>query len=287
VPVGFDRDNVPPAYLRQLRTEALNALHSQISPKDVNETWVRDAVSSKDVTQEAFKAVLDQRFGENRIMADPTDTEATRRAIAAGYTPVYGNQLTQGERDNIRTFREHGWDPVVPAGQSAFATKKWFTPGGRPSKVIEPENYTFRQKKVVEYAQAVAHATLGKSIDVMILCEPTLGFSGMYRPSAKGLGDLPELDALFAALFAGRPLLTLNLGRLGKAWFEATSVDGLERINWLLIHEFGHDNGLDHLSDEFHDGLCNVGSKLATAILTGQIDPTRFGFADHRFVPPR
>lgn len=274
VPQGLERDNVPPAFLRQLRTEALNALYTQVTPDDVNETWVRDAVASKEVSPDAFRTVLDQRFGENRVMADPTDPEATKRAVAAGFTPVYGNQLSQGERDNIRTFRETGWDPVVPAGQSEFATKKLFSPSGKPAKVLNPADYTSGQRRVVEYTRAVAMETLGKPVDVIILNEMTLGCSAAYRPVPKGLDEFPGL----AALFAGRPLFMYNLGRLGRDWFEDTSSDGLKRINWLIIHELAHDMSLDHLSSDFHDGLCEVGASLAIALTTGRLSVASYGF---------
>jgi hypothetical protein len=58
--------------------------------------------------------------------------------------------------------------------------------------------------------------------------------------------------------------LTLNVGRLGHSFFEGD----LERINRMLLHEFGHEFSSDHLSEEYHDALCKLGAKLAALALT-------------------
>jgi hypothetical protein len=33
-------------------------------------------------------------------------------------------------------------------------------------------------------------------------------------------------------------------------------------INTLLIHEYGHEYALDHLSEDYHDALCRIGAAL-------------------------
>ena len=35
-----------------------------------------------------------------------------------------------------------------------------------------------------------------------------------------------------------------------------------EDVDWLLIHEFGHQYSSDHLSGEYHDALCRLGARL-------------------------
>jgi hypothetical protein len=39
------------------------------------------------------------------------------------------------------------------------------------------------------------------------------------------------------------------------------------KINSLIIHELGHHYSGDHLSAEYHDALCLLGSKLAQLAL--------------------
>lgn len=277
VPQSLERDGVPPSFLRQLRTEALNNLHNQVTTDDANETWVRDAASDQNCSEDAFTAVLDRRYGKDRVLADPSDPEATKRAMAAGHTIVYGNQLTQGERDRVRTLRTEGRDPILPAGQSKFATKPVFGNGEKQIRIIKPEDYTEGQKRVVQYSHAAARALIGMDIQILVVNEATTPMLACYRKSADafGLGE----DNPLRALFTGEPRLIYNLGRLGKAWFEDASPKGLEEVHDLLIHELGHQFSGDHLADAYHDALCRLGARLAGLMRDGSLDPIRFGWA--------
>ena len=78
---------------------------------------MKEATASKDVETSAYSTVMNKRFGENRVMFDPSDPEAGMSAVARGYTLVTGNQLSGGERDNMRRFRADGKDPFQPAGR--------------------------------------------------------------------------------------------------------------------------------------------------------------------------
>jgi hypothetical protein len=53
--------------------------------------------------------------------------------------------------------------------------------------------------------------------------------------------------------------LDFNLFRLGHKWFQQGIT---EEVDQLLIHEFGHHFSGDHLSEEYHDGLCRLGAGL-------------------------
>ena len=48
VPLTFERDNVPPAYLRTLRAFALNATFSTLTIEDANQSWAREAAADKE-----------------------------------------------------------------------------------------------------------------------------------------------------------------------------------------------------------------------------------------------
>ena len=62
--------------------------------------------------------------------------------------------------------------------------------------------------------------------------------------------------------------LVFNKFRLGADWFESGITDDVVR---LLIHEFGHDTALDHLSSEYHEALCRIGAKLHALARRGEI----------------
>ena len=49
--------------------------------------------------------------------------------------------------------------------------------------------------------------------------------------------------------------LDFNLQWLGHKWFEQGVTEDVDR---LLIHEFGHEYSADHLSEEYHEALCQL-----------------------------
>ena len=57
----------------------------------------------------------------------------------------------------------------------------------------------------------------------------------------------------------GKRGLDFNLYALGHDWFDHGATEEVDR---LLIHEFGHQFSGDHLSSEYHDGLCHLGAGL-------------------------
>ena len=63
----------------------------------------------------------------------------------------------------------------------------------------------------------------------------------------------------FSATY-GPGRLTFNVGRLGRKWFSLAH--NRKGINTLLIHEFGHEYALDHLSEDYHDALCRIGAAM-------------------------
>ena len=91
-------------------------------------------------------------------------------------------------------------------------------------------------KRIADYAVFLARELMGVEITVSVV-NTTNNFCACY-------GD-------------GR--LDFNLFRLGHAWFEQGITEEVDR---LLIHEFGHQYSGDHLSEEYHDGLCLLGARL-------------------------
>jgi len=69
----------------------------------------------------------------------------------------------------------------------------------------------------------------------------------------------------------GKGKLHFNVTRLGKKWF---SQGATEKVDRLLIHEFGHQYSGDHLSEEYHEALCKLGAKLKRLALE---KPEEFG----------
>jgi len=237
VPLNMDRDNVTPAFLTRLRTVVVNQMKDQLTVDEANTALVREAAASPDATPEAVQKIMDLRFGEKRVAHDPTDPEANSRAVAEGYTLVYGGMMDKAEWKNAKL---HGL--IRPAGQ-VTPTPKPYGEDGEQLKLLAPEKWTVQMHRVAQYARWLALELMGAKITVSIASEVTWKYGATYGPVGVNGGQL-----------------TFNLGRLGYMFFN----DGLtERLDALLIHEFGHHYELNHLDEKYHDALCTLGAKLA------------------------
>ncbi len=242
VPVNWERNNVPPAYLRTLRVLALNATHDFLTFEDAHETWVSDAIDDSRCVDEAVKDVVVHRFGEKAVITDPSDPEGTKIAVSQGYTVVPGGAFSKGAWDNIRTAKA-----LLPAGQVTPSPKP-YDPNGHPEKVIDREKWTPNMWRIGEFAENLFRRLTGEECFVTIVNEPQVFWSANFG----GGGIL------------GRRLC-LNYGKLGKLWFARAKRD-VEVLD-LLIHEFVHHTVHDHLSDEMHKTATRLGAQLVNLAL--------------------
>jgi len=260
IPLNLDRDNVSPTYARKVHAALLNAMQDGLDGIDPDAPWVREAAGAPEVSPDAFVAVLNARFGENRVMVDPSDREAGHRAVASDHRVVHGNQLNAGEREVLKRLRSEGIDPLVPAGQTKFKTPKPYGDGPGVAKVIPEDEWTPRMREVVAYAKHVHGLLMGDTtapLRVRIV-HTTNGFAACYE----------RLE----------PRMDLNLFRLGHAWFDETDAGALERVNDLLIHEYGHHSESNHLSAAYYKALTKLGAKLTRCALERTLRPGDFGF---------
>jgi len=236
VPLNFDRDNVPPAYLSKVRAAVVEQMADQLTGEDANSTWVRDAIQTHghNMDTATVNQLVSLRFGDKRVAFDPSDPEANNLAVSKGYTLIHGAQLSKPEWEAVRRT-----GAVLPAGQVTPSPKP-YSEGGPPVKVIPQERWTPQMLAVAEYAQRLAIVVLGCDIAVRVV-HTTNNFSAAY----------------------GDRTLDFNLLRLGKAWFAGQR----RKIDELLIHEFAHEYAGNHLSAEYHDALCRVGAGFVKAAL--------------------
>lgn len=241
VPLNFDRDNVTPAYLAQVRALVLEHMEHSLTSQDANATWARDALErhGDDLPETTINKLVDLRFGEKRVAYDPSDPEANSLAVAKGYHLVYGSQLSSAEWSAVKRA-----GAILPAGQVTPSPKP-FSPEGEPLKLLSSDKYTDGVKWVVGLAEKVGKELLGTSIQVRIANDIQWPFNGCFE--------------------VGGTQLTINVGRLGYKWF---AKDNLREISRFLIHEFGHRYEGNHLNDTYHDALCGLGAKLAVLALT-------------------
>lgn len=234
VPLSFERNNVTPAYLRELRVAILNATADLLTSDDTTTGWVKEAVSDTRAEATAVEQVVTKRFGDKAVAYDPSDPEANAEAVLQGYTLVHGRTLSKDEWTQARRA-----GALKPAGQVTPSRKAKFSPGGTPP--TPRENWTPGMTRIADYAQALAKELLGIDLDVQFHSTPQY----------------------FAAAF-GDHQLTFNLMRLGHRWFNAPDQHAVDA---LLVHEFAHHRVSDHLSEAFHDECCRLGARLRDVAL--------------------
>jgi hypothetical protein len=247
VPLNMDRDNVTPAYLRDVRTYVMNAMHEALTAEDANATFVNEALADEKASPEAVKKVLVLKYGEKHAIRDPSDPEANNNLVAQGYNLINGNQLTREQWDNIKKLPDS--IRPRPSGQIAPTKKARFSPNGRDSWVPR-EKWTPAMRAVVAYSAEVCRELTGVHVEVSILSDVTESWTACY----------------------GSRGLVFNLGRLGHGFFDECTTSGnfhaTDQLNQLLIHELGHHVESNHLDARYHEAICMLGAKLARLALT-------------------
>lgn len=169
VPLNMERDNVTPAYLRDIRTYVVNAMHAQLDEADANATFVNEALADENAAPEAVTKALDLKFSEKRAIRDPSDPEANMNLVAQGYTLINSNQLTKAQWGNVK---KHDAERTRPAGQIAPTKKALFGPGGKDNWVPR-EKWTITMRTVVAYSAEVCGEIVGSRVEVSILSDIT------------------------------------------------------------------------------------------------------------------
>jgi hypothetical protein len=235
VPLGLDRNSVPPAYLRTVRVHVLNATADLLTKDDTTSTWVQDATGDERCSDQAMTATMDKRFGKKRVSYDPSDREASDGAITKGYNVLHGGVLSAGQWENARRS-----GAIKPAGQVMPTPKPYSDdPGAPPVEILPRSEYTQDMEFVHCFAERLGRVLLGFAPSVRIVRAPN--FRACY----------------------GRGQLDLSLQRLGRAWFQRPIGEIVE----LLIHEFAHKVEPNHLSGEYHSALSRfAGMTVAYAL---------------------
>ncbi len=239
VPVGEERNNITPSYLRKLRTAVLDNSYQLLGVEDANSRWVRDAIPA--ATPEALQAVLNQRFGEKHVVADPRDPEANKLAAAQGFTVINPKSFSRDEWSNIRAH-----ELVKPAGQVTPSPKIASNPEGEGILPLEGDKVTVSMQRVIIYTERFAREALGIEITARVF--PRIPGEHMQGGHA-------------AASYGGRRL-SFSLQALGHRWFDEPNQ---VKVDALIIHELAHEWVSDHLSHKFVDKLCEIGAQAKAA----------------------
>lgn len=241
VPVNWERNSVPPAFLRNVRTAVVESLYDKLNDEDVTKGWVQGTLAH--LEPEAVRAVIKKRFGDKVVIADPSDPEGTKLAASQGYTVVHGAAFDKDTWNSIRTA-----GAMQPAGQVTPSPKPYNPESQDEEKLMSEADWSPDIQSRVNFAKRLAKRLMGCELNVRITMDFGVGWSANF-------GKFNSRVAHMA----------LNYRSLGKRWFALPHHD--PEVLRLLIHEFGHWYSSDHLSREYHDALCKLGAKLANAVL--------------------
>jgi hypothetical protein len=235
VPLPRDRDSVSPKYLQSMRVAVLNHCHALLARDDAGSAWAKAATSDERVEQGAFQDLLHKRFGDKVVSHDPSDQEANKRAVSEGYVVVSGGSLSREEWENSRKF-----GAMEPAGR-VFPSRPEAT---APGRYLAESELTAAMRKASDYARMLAQELMGAQLRVRFI----------DSKEASTLADYSRGE--------DADTLRFNVPRLGSGF-----LDDQQRLDALIIHEFGHHYSSDHLSREYYDALCLLGARLKALAL--------------------
>jgi len=242
VPLGQDRDSVTPRFLKELRVAVLNNMHRVLTPETAAAVWIADAVESSKVTPEALASVVRERFGDKVLSYNPRDQEANSRATAAGYNVVHGATFSKAGWENLRS------NEIIASTTSLFKAMAPLSggPDAPPVDIVDAATYSDGMRALCDFTKRFGAALIGAPIRVRV-CRSTEAFSACFE--------------------SGGYEMTFNLNRLGHAWFRVTAQNLSEKLP-IILHELAHHYAANHLSDEFHRAVGDLGSKGIRLALT-------------------
>jgi hypothetical protein len=204
IPLPPNRDTVKSSYLQDIYAIVLNATADEV--KDAAANWTRMAIEDKEVTPKAVKTIIQKRYGD-KVALWSSETKSNERAMLAGYEIVNPRTLSQKEREIFSSIGISHTSDIFPIGY-------------KPMDSLTEEQLTDGMKTVRQYAKQLYRGLFHKELGV--------GFFNDFK-----IGEGADFSM-------GH--INFNIGRLGKAWFDAID----ERTTSLLLHEFAHTEGVGH-----------------------------------------
>lgn len=243
VPLNTDRDNVTPAYLREVRALVLNSMHKHLDAESAVEGWVGQGLEAPDVTPEAVHSVLSARYGDKRVIADPSDPEGTKLAVSRGYAVIQAGSFNRRQWEAIRSS-----GAALPAGQVTPSPKPYSDdPNARVRKELPRSEWTPGMERIVAFTAVISEHLTGTRPTVLIVNDRAVKASATY---GAGIGGAQ---------------FEYNVAHLRRAWFEQEPSS--EAVLDLILHECAHHREGDHLSSRYHEALTAFGARLTRLAL--------------------
>jgi hypothetical protein len=237
VPLSYDRDNITPAYARDVYTIVLKEMVDYIEDeKEAAAVWVRTAVgNTNQIDKETVDKVMTKRYTEKRASVDPGDKGSKNEAASKGFTVVHGGSLTKEEWESVRKHKSMPTTREVAPTDYNCAI---------PSKVYKPEEYTPAMKRYEQLIVELSPILIHRKVTVSFIEDSDVGFQGCtkrWKPDSYNF----EVNLAFH------------------------NVDDWQENYELLLHEMAHhrEQSNDHLNHAFYEALNELGAKLAQIAL--------------------
>ncbi len=249
VPLNAERDNVPAAYLRDLRAFVFNHMHKLVTSEDTEEPWISAATSDDKVSDAALADFKEKKFGANAVAEDPFNIDANAAALTDGRTVIPRHGLTKGQRENLkeRGLLVSSTQEFPTAGKGAYSDD----PNAPPVEVVPGSEWSDGMRAIFDYTQGVAKRLIGKTLIIRFVHWPRRE-GGTWR-ACYGTGHV-----------LGRSMFDYNIGVLGRQWFENCVT---EDVDGLILHELGHEFCTNHADENYYRALTKLGARLKAAAL--------------------
>jgi len=241
IPLTSDRDNVTPSFLQTLRVLIANEFRSRLTEEDAKAAWVTKALEDERVDSKTVETVITHRYGDKRVIADPSDAEGTKLAMSKGYTVIPGGALSKRAWENVKRSGS-----ALPAGKVTPSPRLLVQTALGDSDALPEEKLSAPMRQVRAFSIALAQALISRLVSVEFVVPRSLAVSNKFV-AAYGNGQL---------LF--------NVRALGYDWFSRELTDGILDT---LLHELAHDSADDHLSSEYHDELTRIAERAVRVAL--------------------
>lgn len=226
VPLSTDRDKVDGKYLKTIYAEVLNQVFDEVKEDQASSTWVRSAIETGNVSKEAVESVVEERFGDKVVIANPFDPISIDDALSNGYRVVYGNEMSKEE-----------WATIRGNGAMISSSDKFKTSYGASENVTPSK----QQLKVFSLVKRIGECMGFNPLIDLIKC--------------KGA-------TVLATFTLGGTSLTFYDNTIPKDWWEPDENGFIkDRMLDLIIHELCHKYGM-HCDRTYLDAITKNGAML-------------------------
>ena len=237
IPLSERRNEITAGYQRRLKGLVMNAVHRLMAEDGFGENWVREAMLSPQIDDEAFEYAVSKAFGADPLMKS-SDRDANMKAAEDGRNIIDGRSVGKDLADKLRGFG-------IRSARDRYGRGGEETDWNLDPVEILDVHREF-EKWVVELAALAGF-------------EATVRF---YRQRGTRVAATCSADTR-------SPVVSFNLGNrwMTPTWFSQRGPSQLA----LIYHELGHAEArtpMEH-GPKWGEGVAVVAAKISAAMKNG------------------